>query len=262
MIAVDAHNRLMILARRKIFCLCHVIAAACLMVLSLGAPSALAAKRVSIELVLATDTSISIDAAEYRLQMSGIAEAFRNPNIIELIESLPDGVAICLVHWSVGHLNRVAVPWLHLNDRQSIRQFAALVEITPRLKTGRSTAIGDAIEFSARQIMSNTYEGDVQKIDVSGDERSNSGPPPREARDRAIANGITINGLTIAGTDLRLFQYYRSNVIGGPSAFVMTISGFEDFQNAIYLKLLRELTPSAATGTDPEAPIQTTAVAD
>jgi hypothetical protein len=212
-----------------------------------------AAEKVSIELVLATDTSISVDAAEFHLQMSGIAAAFRNSEIIDLIESLPNGAAVCLVHWSVGHLNRVAVPWFHVTDRQSALLFAALVELAPRINTGRGTGIADAIDFSARQIEIGPYEGQVRKIDVSGDERSNSGPPTYQARDRAVDAGLTINGLSIQGLDRYLHQYYREQVIGGPSAFAMTIGGFEDFRRAIHLKLLRELAPSASMDDAPGA---------
>ena len=40
---------------------------------------------VSIELVLAVDTSMSVDGFEYGLLMKGIANAFRTPEIVNLI---------------------------------------------------------------------------------------------------------------------------------------------------------------------------------
>ena len=43
---------------------------------------ALAAERVDLELVLATDTSRSIDESEARLQREGVAAALRHPDII------------------------------------------------------------------------------------------------------------------------------------------------------------------------------------
>ena len=204
-----------------------------------------AGQKVSVELVLATDTSISVDAAEYQLQMSGIAEAFRDREIIDTILDLPDGVAVTLVHWSVGHLNRVAVDWQYLASEQAILTFARSVEDATRSATGRSTAIGDAIDFSRRQIESNHFDGQVAKIDISGDERSNSGPRPSQARDRAVASGITVNGLAIQGRDRGLYDYFRSYIIGGPSAFVISVDGFEDFRTAIRQKLKRELSRTA-----------------
>lgn len=208
--------------------------------------SSVAQQRVSIELVLATDISVSVDAREYRLQMAGIANALREPEIIETITALPHGAAVSLVHWSTAHLNSVAVQWHFLSDEASVRDFAARIENAPRTKTGRSTAIGDAIDFSRRKIEENAFVGDHMRIDISGDERSNSGPRPSQARDRAIAMGMTVNGLAIMGADDGLYGYFLNFVIGGPSAFVVSVDGYEDFQAAMKKKLLLELIHSAS----------------
>ena len=203
------------------------------------------AEPVDLELVLATDTSISVDDREYRLQMRGIANAFRQAEIIDIIQAMPNGMAVTLVHWSVGHLNRQAVPWRRLKTRQSVLAFADAVEQAARSNAGRSTAIGDALGYSLDLIESNRFEGGSRKIDISGDARSNSGPDPSYSRNRAISMKVTVNGLAISGGDRGLFSYYRDRVIGGPSAFVMAVDGFEDFESAIYRKLLKELAVSA-----------------
>ena len=203
------------------------------------------AEPVDLELVLATDTSISVDDREYRLQMRGIANAFRQAEIIDIIQAMPNGMAVTLVHWSVGHLNRQAVPWRRLKTRQSVLAFADAVEQAARSNAGRSTAIGDALGYSLDLIESNRFEGGSRKIDISGDARSNSGPDPSYSRNRAISMKVTVNGLAISGGDRGLFSYYRDRVIGGPSAFVMAVDGFEDFESAIYRKLLKELAISA-----------------
>ena len=54
---------------------------------------------VSIELVIAVDTSMSVDGSEYGLLMTGIAKAFRTPEIVSLIGQ-HDGVAVSLFQWS------------------------------------------------------------------------------------------------------------------------------------------------------------------
>lgn len=203
------------------------------------------AEPVDLELVLATDTSISVDDREYRLQMGGIANAFRQAEIIDIIHAMPNGMAITLVHWSVGHLNSQAIPWRRLKTRESVLAFADAVEKAPRGNTGRSTAIGDAVGYSLELIESNGFEGGSRKIDISGDARSNSGPDPSHFRNRAIAREVTVNGLVISGGDRGLFSYYRDRVIGGPSAFVLAVDGFEDFESAIYQKLLKELAVSS-----------------
>jgi hypothetical protein len=68
----------------------------------------------------------------------------------------------------------------------------------------------------------------------------------------SIFNGVTINALVIgadapSSSDRRqveiaeLSSYFRTEVVLGPDAFVMTALGFEDYQAAMTRKLLREL---------------------
>ncbi len=64
---------------------------------------------VAIELVLAVDTSLSVDDDEYDLQMTGIAKAFRTPEIISLIRH-QGGVAVTLFQWSSTIDARYTIP--------------------------------------------------------------------------------------------------------------------------------------------------------
>ena len=60
-------------------------------------------------------------------------------------------------------------------------------------------------------------------IDISGDGSNNQGALVTEARDTAIAQGVTINGLPIIGDrpnfgrppDRELDRWYEENVVGG-----------------------------------------------
>jgi hypothetical protein len=86
-------------------------------------------------------------------------------------------------------------------------------------------------------------------IDISGDGVNNSGPPAEAARDRAVAEGITINGLPILNDrptfgrppPMPLDQYFRESVIGGPGAFMIPAEDFEAFGQAVRRKLIREI---------------------
>ena len=78
-------------------------------------------------------------------------------------------------------------------------------------------------------------------IDVSGDGPANRGLSPSAARDAALAEGLTVNGLAILNEAPRLDRYYIENVIGGPAAFVETTASFEDFAEAMIRKLSREI---------------------
>jgi len=86
-------------------------------------------------------------------------------------------------------------------------------------------------------------------IDVSGDGVTNSGEPAEQARDRAAAEGITINGLPVMNDrptfgrlpPVPLDEYFRESVVGGPGAFVVVAGDFESFGVAVRRKLAREI---------------------
>jgi hypothetical protein len=220
-------------------------------VLLLHIEGAQAKTPVSIELVLAVDMSISIDDFEYDLLMKGIANAFRTPEIVNLIGQ-QDGVAVTLFQWSSEVNEQYMIPWHLLKDPASVLSFAAKVENAERDPNGRLTGIGGAIEFGVRLIAENAFEGRQLKIDVSGDGRSNTGVSPSVPRQEANDLGIVINGLPILNditssppdVDKRdLDTYYRGKVIYGPGAFVEIANDYDDFARAFLRKLLRELNP-------------------
>jgi hypothetical protein len=62
-----------------------------------------------------------------------------------------------------------------------------------------------------------------------------------DARDALVKKGITINGLAILSEEPWLDDYYRSNVIGGPAAFVLVAKSFDSFAEAILRKLVQEV---------------------
>ena len=84
-------------------------------------------------------------------------------------------------------------------------------------------------------------------IDISGDGMANFGLPPAAARDRIVAGGIAINGLAILTEEPWLADYYRTNVIGGPSAFVVAARTFDDFAGAMLRKLVQEVAGASVT---------------
>ncbi len=142
---------------------------------------------VSIELVLAVDTSMSIDGFEYDFLMNGIASAFRTPEIINLIGQ-QDGVAVTLFQWSSEVNEQDMIPWHLLKDPASVLSFAATVESAERDPNRVFTGIGGAIEFGVRLIAENAFEGRRLKIDVSGDGHNNIGVPL--SRPRRAANAL------------------------------------------------------------------------
>ena len=65
--------------------------------LFLGFHQALACE---IELVIAMDVSRSVDQYEFDLMRSGTANAFRHPEIIDMINWMDGGIAVSLTQWS------------------------------------------------------------------------------------------------------------------------------------------------------------------
>ena len=217
---------------------------------------------VSIELVFAVDTSMSIDGFEYDILMKGIANAFRTPEIVNLIGQ-QNGVAVALFQWSSEVNERDMIPWHLLKDPASVLAFAAKVEKAERDPNRFFTGIGEAIDFGVRLIAENAYEGRQLKIDVSGDGRNNIGVPPSIPRQKANALGIVINGLPIitytSADSYDLERYYRDKVIQGPGAFVEIANDYDDFARAFLRKLLHEISPLVSQeNSAPRALIQET----
>ncbi len=200
---------------------------------------------VSIELVLAVDTSLSVSDQEFRLQMKGIARALRSKEVIELI-AVHDGVAMALIQWAGWTNPENMIPWRRLKTPQSILTFAAEIEAAKRDRVGNLTGVGTAIQASLHAIASNDFAGKHLKIDVSGDGQNNAGPSPAVLRALAKAQGVTINGLAVMTDVAYLDIYYRHEVITGPGAFVIRATGYNDFARAMRLKLLRELAPAVS----------------
>ena len=78
-------------------------------------------------------------------------------------------------------------------------------------------------------------------IDVSGDGANNRGRPANAARDDAVRDGATINGLPILALEPYLERYYWESVVGGPGAFVIAAESYETFAEAVLKKLVIEI---------------------
>jgi hypothetical protein len=214
-----------------------------LLLLTAVAP-ARAETRPDIALVLAVDVSLSIDSEEFALQRAGYAAAFRDPRVVEAITSTGSGaMAVTYVQWSGASEQRQIIGWRIVDDSTSAAVFADELAAAERLVASGSTSLSGAIDVSVKLLReSPAVEAPRRVIDISGDGYNNSGRLPTYARDEALAQGITINGLAILKNEPLLDGYYERNVMGGPGAFVLTANGFDDFAEALLNKLVREVT--------------------
>ena len=212
-----------------------------------------AAENVDLLLVLAVDVSRSIDATKFQLQREGYAAAVADPHVLEAIHSGRTGrIGLTFVEWSGVGAQKVVIDWATIGDTDSAKGFGDRLLEAPRSFADR-TSISGAIEFAMGQLDKAPYEAARRTIDVSGDGTNNAGRDVAALRDEAVAKGITINGLVILSDNPMswnpdhtnppggLANYYRNNVVGGPSAFVMVAENFNSFGQAIIKKMIAEV---------------------
>ncbi len=230
---------------------CVIAACTCF---SLPGNGVAAEREVDLELILAADISSSIDLEEAALQRQGFVRAFRHREVIEAIRRGQLGrIAVTYVEWADDQYQRTLVDWFEVADASSAAAFAEAVE-RPSVKTGVWTSISTVIAFRARSFEGNGFRSERRIIDISGDGANNNGAYVNLARDRAVADGIIINGLPIINDRLDKYGYpqmpdldlyYKDCVIGGPGSFIVVADGFEDFARAIRRKMVLELADQA-----------------
>ena len=174
--------------------------------------------------------------------MQGYAHAIRNPNVVAAVRAGHHGrIAVTFVQWSSRGRQDQVIGWTVIDDETSARSFSGAIMTADRPIPGY-TSISGAIDFSVKLITEGGYRATRHVIDISGDGYNNDGRDAAEARDEAVAAGITINGLPILlEPEMELDRYYNQNVIGGPEAFTVVVGDFTSFSNAILRKLLIEI---------------------
>jgi hypothetical protein len=233
---------------RRIGC-CLLVFAALLAL----APSARAAERVDLLLVLAADVSRSVDADKFKLQREGYAAAVADRRVLDVIRSGRNGqIAVLFLEWSGLGNQKVVIDWSVIDGPKTAQDFGGRLLESPRSFADR-TSISGSIDFAVEQFTHAPYSSERRTIDVSGDGTNNAGGDITKSRDAALAQGYTINGLVILSAAPLpwnpehtnppggLANYYRNNVIGGPGAFVMEAKDFNSFGQAIIKKLIAEI---------------------
>jgi hypothetical protein len=211
---------------------------------------------VDLELVLAVDVSGSVDAVEARMQREGYIAAMTSDRVIKAIKSGPmRRIAITYVEWAGEQRQQTIMPWTVIENLEDAQNFMSQVADSPYVSI-RGTSISAAIDYSVKLFVQSPFEGTRRVIDISGDGKNNHGRDLAAARADALAAGIVINGLPILNSragayeavgrrgwpsDPDLANYYQTQVIGGPGAFMVPAESFDSFAEAIRSKLMREI---------------------
>ncbi len=197
---------------------------------------------VDLALVLAVDCSFSVDLSEFALQMEGLGQAFRHPEVKRAI-SLGNlqRIAVSVVQWSDESNQAVVLPWTIIASDDDAELLGERLAVMPRQLAEGGTSISSALLYSSA-LFSKAPSSPRQVIDISSDGRNNVGVPVQAVRDRIVAQGITINALTILNEWPTLNVYFQNQVTGGEGNFVIPANDYAAYAEAIYRKLLKEIT--------------------
>ena len=194
----------------------------------------------SLALVLAMDGSSSVDHLEHDLQLTGMAKALSDPDVVQAIEAV-GGIWVMSFEWSGQRQHFLQLRWQHLTDAESAERAANTLRKARRGFIGFPTAIGYALGYASVQMSRAPAKCARKVIDVAGDGINNDGFPPSSAYKAFDFEGITVNGLVIEGAEDSPLQYYQSHVISGPGAFIEVAADYHDYARAMKRKLIREI---------------------
>ncbi|WP_230533606.1 DUF1194 domain-containing protein [Microvirga roseola] len=218
--------------------------------------SAWAETEVDLALVMAVDVSLSMEPDEQELQRQGFVEAFRAPEVHEAVrKGMLGRIAVVYLEWAGAAYQEVVVPWTVIEQPEDALGFADRLARSPTRRIGY-TSVSGAIDFSLRQLRESGVKPLREVIDISGDGPNNQGRTVTQARDEALARGVTINGLPImlkrpdGAWDIEdLDLYFQDCVIGGPGAFMVPVREKQQFIQTIRTKIVREIAGLSAPAT-------------
>jgi hypothetical protein len=229
-------------------------------------PVAQAAEEVDLLLVFAADVSRSVDQPKFQLQREGYAAAIADKRVLEAVTTGRNKrIAVAFVEWSGVSSQKVLIDWTLIDGPDAARKFGDQLIELPRSFAER-TSISGGIDFAMGLLKQAPFHSARRTIDVSGDGTNNSGRDVTLARDEAVAAGVTINGLVILSDRPMawnpehtnppggLAHYYRTNVVGGPGAFVIVAEDFNSFGQAIVKKLIAEIAQLGGSQAAPTSP--------
>ncbi len=203
-------------------------------------------------LAFGLDVSGSVDAAEYRMQLDGLAVALNSDAVQDVLFIQPDApIEILVYEWSGPDDQTIVLPWTPIVTDDDLADITATLRSHPRVPASTMTALGSAMltGFGFLKERSGCWK---RTLDISGDGQANTGPQPQDISTAQLPTGVTVNALVIGSGNLRgdderfadikeLSSYFRTNVIRGSGSFVEVALGFENYAAAMERKLLREL---------------------
>ena len=209
-------------------------------------------------LATALDVSDSIMRHEEWLEFEGLAKAVTSAALLDAIAGGRHGrIGFAVFAWSSGGRFELFVPWTLIASVADAERVATMLRGAPRIdrsgwarhggrrevpSLGRDlrTDISATIDFAIELALLAPFSSMRGIINVCANGKDNVGADPRRARDRAVATGMTVNGLVLGRID-GLAGYFREHVQGGAGSFVIEVTKPEALAQAMIEKLLRDL---------------------
>lgn len=204
---------------------------------------------VDVALVLAVDVSRSMSRSELTIQRDGYAAALNHPDVVRAISQGAYGrIAVTMFEWAGNSATREVFGWTLVETAQDADQLSETVRQSQPSGL-RRTSISGAIQHALKLLDEGPFDGFRKVIDISGDGPNNQGQPVLDVREAALARRIVINGLPLMTRDgfdggfniPDLDTYYAECVIGGPGSFLVPVTSWDQFPEAIRRKLILEI---------------------
>ena len=209
----------------------------------------------------AIDESASVGRHGEWLQYNGLAAAVTDPSFLEAVLYGGDKrrVGFAVVAWSSDGRFREILPWMVIASEADAALAADLIRRAPRKdrsdwdapadsdapamlrRAGGDTDMSATIDAAVMRVVLAPFAGGRGVINILANGRDNVGNGPGPATQRAVALGMTVNGVAF-GDDDGLPDYFRRHVIGGIGCFVESVDADpQSFNETMVRKLLQDL---------------------
>jgi hypothetical protein len=198
--------------------------------------------------VLAVDGSGSVNTEEFHLQQQAIVAALRNPSVRQAMKRA-GSVSAAVLYWGDANWSTQETPFVQIDGEESVERLVTAILNMPRRVFGHTgLGMGLSAALDKLEALPCAYRS-VINVSADGSDTAAGGKRPAallgEIRSRAAASSVTINALVISNEEKDLKSYFEKQVISGPGAFVMEISAYSEYAEALRRKLVREIAPAA-----------------
>ena len=186
---------------------------------------------VNLELGLGIDASSSMSSSQFNLQRNAYYNVLADPGLIPL-----DGTVAIGVYRFASTVTQI-YPITVLNNLTDLNNLRAAILAMGQSGDGSLTNLGGVINEITDDLLGNSITSARQLIDISTDGDATTGPNLNGARTAAVAAGIDAINCIGIGNGANCAAVQGSTA----SSFSMQADSFDDFEDALRAKIVREV---------------------